>query len=732
MAESKGSGAGNTPSQRLRLNLVGLKQGDDRPQIVVKAVSSSGETLSISRVDAEGQFDLSPDVLKAAHRIIIGPDADTVPEEHTLIYRPRQFAQMIAKDTTIAIGSFYWEDWFRFTTCVTGSVRHCYPNPWVIADVVKQVALPLSKTIQPIQASLLSSTVEPSVMSRKALGLNQVLAPETIYPIWRHCDIICDGVVEVYRRMCCCRPWIFEDPRLPGLLRDLSDLVKQVPHIPWPPEPNPPDPPWAELSFFKSGALDEKMLNAPRDLKTLQSLSLAEADAYVQARPYLWPCICGTPTKVAEGYINPDGTFNICWDDFPWFMLPYCHWEYAYVVKQVINGSVVTIYDGLAAHIWFEGNENPTLTSYSPKAASCRNNTFPGTGAFCLLQDIGSTGSWQLKTPDATGWDSVAAPTYNDGLVFPAPNPAAALGVMKDCNWGGTLALRYHFSEAMRGIGAKYYRISIRAADGNGNPVGAPTYFQNGLSWLKYVITSTDILVLPQTLGPTPEGSEDHLYLIPYDADADWQSGQYHGYVDTRQFADGRFLITLEVFDASGTRLRPNGTSAVGEGTEATADFTFRRWYQEIGPTAEVPFAGLTHMFWWDNRRAQCQIVDLRKDHVPSTEECQFIGGVGSSQFSVGYRAYHPNHMFQLHHSMNWHRGLGTTWGTIIASDPYNVGQPPAPPVDSPTTSFSTMLGTHERCAFTVNLGIAVKTWNGGGRIYTLDDDDQASFVLEI
>ena len=88
--------------------------------------------------------------------------------------------------------------------------------------------------------------------------------------------------------------------------------------------------------------------------------------------------------------------------------------------------------------------------------------------------------------------------------------------------------------------------------------------------------------------------------------------------------------------------------------------------------------------------------------------------------------------MFQLYHSMNWHRGLGTTWGTIIASDPNNEGQPPALPVESPTTPFSTMLGAHLRCAFTVNLGIAVKTWNGGGRLSGLDDSDQASFVLEV
>ncbi len=716
--------------RRLRLNLVGLKEGDDRPEIVVKAVDRDMKTLSISKVDAEGNFDIMADALKSAHRIIVGPDAEDIPDEHILAYRPRQFAQLIEADTTIAIGAHYWERWFRFTTCVSGSVRHCYPYPWVIWDIVKQVALPLSAQVaQPLR---ISPTAEAPVMSRKALGLDRVLAPETIFPIWRRCEVICDGVVEVYRRMCCCRPWIVEDPRLPGLLDDLGNLVKQVPHIPWPPDPNPPDPTWFETPLLKNGALDERLLSAPRDLKAIQALPLMEAHAYIQARPYLWPCVCGSPSKVAQGFINPHGDFNICWDDFPRFMLPYCHWEYAYVVKQVINGSVVTIYDGVAANIWFEGDENPTLTSYHPKAASCRNNDFPGTGAFALLQDIGSTGSWQLKTPDATSWDSVASPVYNDGLVFPAPTPASALGVMRNCNWGGSLALRYHFSEPMRGIGAKYYRISVRAADGSGNPVGSPTYFTDGLSWLKYIITSGGIDVQSQQLGPNTVGSENNLYLIPYDADADWQSGQYHGSVNTTQFADGRFLITMEVFDSVGKRLRPLGTPAVGMGAEDQADFTFRRWYQELGPTANVPFAALTHMFWWDNRRAECQIVDLRKDHIPSTEECQFIDGVGSSLFSVGYRAYHPNPMFQLNHSMNWHRGLGGTWGTIIAADPNNEGQPPAPPVDSPTTTFSTMLGSHIRCAFTVNLGIAVKTWNGGGRLYTLDDSDQASFVLEV
>lgn len=726
MAESKSSRSGGSKSRQLRLNLAGHQRGEDRPEIIIQAVNKDMKPLHTSKVDAQGHFDLPDSALKEAHRIIIGPDPEGRDvTENRLIYRPRQFSQLIEKSDVLNIASRYWRNWFFITTCVTGSVRHCFPHPWVVWDFVKQAALPLAQSSKVLLKS--------SVMSRKSLALDRIMAPETVYPLPHFCEVICDGVVEVYRRTCCCTPWVIEDPRLPDLLIDLEDLLRPIPEIQWPPIPMPDPPPDVfPQPFFKGGSLDMRTLNAKRDLEALRSLPRHQIPTYIEARPYLWHCSCGPATKVGEGFINPDGTFNVCWEDFIWLMLPNCHWEYAYVVKQVINGSVVTIYDGLSANIWFDGDDDPTLTSYHPKAASCRNNDFPGSGAFCLLQDIGSTGSWQLKTPNATGWNSVGAPGYNDGLVFPAPNPAAAIGTMLDCNWGGTLPLRYHFSEAMKGVGAKYYRISVRAADSGGNAVGLPTYFGNGLSWLYYIITSGGIDVQSRPLGPFTAGSEGNLYEIPYDADFDWQSGQYHGYVDTSQFANGRFLITMEVFDSTGKRLRPTGTPAVGMGSEGVAAFTFRRWFQQIGPTANVPFAALTHLFWWDNRRAEGQIVDLRKDHISSTAECQFISGTGSSLFSVGYRAYHPNPMFQLYHSMNWHRGLGGSSGTIISANPNNVGVPPASAFESPTTPFSVMLGTHAKCSFTVNLGVAVKTWNGGGRMYWLDDSDQASFALEV
>lgn len=389
----------------------------------------------------------------------------------------------------------------------------------------------------------------------------------------------------------------------------------------------------------------------------------------------------------------------------------------------------VTIYNGVAAGAWFEEDENARLVSYHSKTIGCRHNEFPGVGAFVLLQDIGTTQSYRLKTPDATGWDRVAAfdPDSNEGLADPAPNPAAARGRYLDCNWGGALALRYHFSEPLRTIGGKYYRISVSAASASGAPTGPRTYLSDGLSWGRYRIVGTNIETEYAPIGPNTVGSEGNLFLIPYDAEHEWMSGQYHGSLDTTDFADGRFLLTVEVFNASGQRIRPNGSAGAG----IDAAFTFRRWYQPEGPTAEVPFAGLTHLFWWDNRKAVADIVDLRKGGVASPAQCQFLSGIDTTDFSVGYRAYHPNPKFLLNHSLWWKRGLNGDSGFIISGSPDNIGAPPAPVGESPTTDFSVMLGANIKCSFAVTLDANVKTTNGSGPIYSYNDSELAAFALD-
>jgi hypothetical protein len=529
---------------------------------------------------------------------------------------------------------------------------------------------------------------------------------------------------------------VIYDTRLPQLIRELEKYIEEMPEIPWPPDPDPG--PYREISFFKGGALDKMALNAGKDLLALNSLPASEVPEYINSRKYLcccWCCCCTSPTKVAEGFIRPDGEFHICWTEPLRLMLFNCHDEYAFKVKQNIDGNMVTIYDGVASGQWFDYGEDAELVSHHPDAQGCRHSEFPGEGAFALLQDIGLTGSYHLKTPDAKGWDRVTTPSdYNDGLVFPAASPAAAKGKYLDRNWGGTLSLRYHFSELMNAMGAEYYRASVVKADASGNPTGQRKYLPAS-SWKYYKVIGTDIFVKKTALGPHNVGSSSNLYKIPYDADEAWQSGQYHALLDTTKYTNGRFLLTLEVFNAAGKLLRP--TSTPDPGTSSPAPFTFRRWFQETGPTANVPYAALTHMFWWDNRKTVAVIEDFRVSGSASSDECQFRSGSASDLFSCGYRAYHHEPMFLLDHRLWWRRGMGSPYASgylsVPSCNPDNVGVPPAIPHVSGTATLQSMLGaTHTKCTFTMNLHVNVKTFNGIGTLDSLDAWDQGSFALEI
>lgn len=746
------------PTGAPRLGLEGLGPGEDRPEIAVTAWDPTGKLLHSADVADDGSFKLPADALKRAHRIRVGPKQTDTPllQQVALTYRPADFERLIGAGT-LQIGRPIWEAWLLFVRCVTGRVRVCRRSPWWFFDLASLATVPLRQqrlaTAPTPSTSAIASRLDPTAGSGSSPALE--LAP-TRLPHARsldellllpfRCASVCQGTVEVYRRTCCCKPWVIADARLPDLIRELEDIVRGIPEvgpIP-PPQPGPDPAPWIRDVFFRDGTIHDLTVHAPRDLAALRSLPAPQVASYINARPYLFcrSYSCSAPVKVAEGNLGPDGRFNICWLDLHRPARGHCHDEFAYVVRQRLGPFTITIYNGIAANKWHAAGDDPTLTSYHPLAYGCRDN--PG-GAFVFLDLIGDTGAHELKTPAATAADSVAAPGYNDGLVFPSPNPAAAAGVGLDRNWGGTLKLSYMFSEGMKALGAKYYRLSVSEANASGNPVGARHYLSAGLSWNKSVPDGGGgVDIVPVVLGPFSDGGQDFLYLIPYDSDADWNDGQYHAYLDTTdaRWSDPtqRHLVMLEVFDAAGQRLRPTGTPATGlGGAEGTAAFTYRRRFQETGATDNVPFGALTHMFWWDNRDVFADIVDLRRNGLVFTQECLFFGGTASSTFSVGYRAYHPNEQFQLRHGITWRRGLGSTpfsSGALLPSSSANVGQPPGPPGPSPTNTFHQMLRpdldpTRTKCAFTVFLTI----WNkrtDGDNLGFAHASDTAAFVLEI
>ena len=248
--------------------------------------------------------------------------------------------------------------------------------------------------------------------------------------------------------------------------------------------------------------------------------------------------------------------------------------------------------------------DQPTLTSYHSRAVGCRESDVPGEGPFVVLEDIGATPSHLLSTPSQTSFQSVAAPAYNSGLLNPVANPADAVGQLLNRNLGGDVALQYHFTESMRPVGRDLLPHPGREADASGNPVGswaalAPMTWS---TWKLNTATPGSIALGPHTVGPESRPVEDPV-RHRRSRSARTRNGRTASITassPTSGLADGRYLVMIEVFNAAGARLKPAAAPAAEAGT--SAPFTFRRWNVPAS-TVAVPFAALTHMMWWDNRR---------------------------------------------------------------------------------------------------------------------------------
>ncbi len=753
-----GQEAAGRKQDSYKLELVGFAAGSERPKILVQALDRKNTALYSQEVGDDGNFALSADVLKRAHRVVIGaPDEKgSVRADASIGYRAEEFLSQI-KNGRLALAESIWSRFHFHWTCVSGSVRVCRRRPWWFDSIISKASTVLARKNVLTNAIVSRDVSVSSSIERLSPSLNDLIYwPYRCYPV-------CLGTVEVYRRTCCCWPIVIDDPRIPDLIRDLEIYVERLPKFPKPKPgfPPPPPPPVGDplrTPFFKGGAMNELAINATNDLQMLRTLPSDQIAQYIQSRAYLLHrlCSCGQASKVATGTIQPDGTFNICWLE-PWrLLLVNCYEQYAYVVKQTIGNTTTTIYNGLTAGAWFSAGETPVLTTYNGNAFSC-NETGTGDGdAYVFLDLIGDTESHELTTPNSTGWDRVAAPDATSGLLFPN---ASASGHLR--NLGGAVELTFNFSLGLRdpSIGAHYYRISICRADADGNPAGARHYQGDGLAWQK--IVGADIV--PESLGPNTVGGEANLYRIPY-SDEPWTGTvRYHARVNTLQAdlnvpaaADlaspaANHLITLELFDAAGQRLRPLGTPASGQsGTEVVKPFKYRRWFQPGGSvgddTVEVPYAALTHLFCWDNRAPVADITRLVMDSDASDEECQFLHGPDDSTFAIEYRAYVPDQRFQYGHGIGWLRGLNASAanggiGTLPTPlSPNNVGKPPAFPVNSGSNTFEHMLTRLDapnpptvlpRCSFAVTLTTYAKTTDGSNMNYP-HAQETAAFALAI
>src|SRR6185369_4628058 len=105
----------------------------------------------------------------------------------------------------------------------------------------------------------------PSLLKAKVRLEDYLRIPTPTFIPYR-CAPLCDGEVDVFKRTCCCRPFIYRDPRIFEIIRDLERIVETIP-IPKPgPDPGPDPAPFQRIAsrtyplIHESGALDESMI----------------------------------------------------------------------------------------------------------------------------------------------------------------------------------------------------------------------------------------------------------------------------------------------------------------------------------------------------------------------------------------------------------------------------------------------------------------------------------------
>ena len=751
------------PNNVFNVAFVGLGANDKAPPTALYSLDANGAPVAkLASVD-NGKLSLDSDKLKGL-QVAVGPDVDdpkTLDPKSLLRFRADQ---VIADWQRIGlqIPKDRWPIFLGELVCVSGHVKKCRPWWWdlVIAN--------------PVVTKL-------GVQRRLLPGSLTDLSASATLRIPYSCQPVCDGIVEIFERDCCCPVIDWWD-----LVGKLRDVLKQIPaEINWPVPPIPdPGPLAGTIRTIGSIRLNPGLAAGLRtvatatvaagpalrpravdftqttpsarlydDYRALLKTPHDQVTAFVDARPYLsaYCCTC-TTRKVGEVAIRPGGDFDFCYRRIPHIvsLRTRCYSTFAYRVRQQIGGAWVTIYDGIAGHDYFAQGDVAELHTTNPAARSCADSPPPpdtGDGQpFVMLEYVTGTQTHHFNFPAQNGNSQFPA--------FGMTNPNAGLynfGTQIDCPWATSLGLRLWFSPSLAGT-VVYYRLKAVPTDTSGHATGAPVVLDTPVAWQRFVgVGDTEWTPLA---APTAEvGGLTGLFRVPYwDAAHQWLSGQYHQVWNTAAagsvIENARYMLVLEVFGPGGAPITP---ASAGPGAPTARAFQFRRW-DSASHTANVPHDDCAHLFWINNRPVSGDIHDLRLGGVANTEECQFMASHASDTVSIGFRAYHVDGLttgggpgdtdsFMAGYSISWQRGLNGPTG-YFETGVHDKGE--AGPVASNALSLGFLLGpgpfppsttpvaSHTRCTFSVHLAVDAKHHNGGAFIDAYDYHETASFALEI
>ncbi|HWF03269.1 MAG TPA: hypothetical protein VHA06_06255 [Candidatus Angelobacter sp.] len=386
---------------KVNVILVGAQPDEQTPQAAIYSVTPAGQIGKKLATIEKGSVEIPADVVKHKQVIIaVGPDtADAMRLDAGALFQFRLADQLptLQKNPVLEVPSQRWRLWLRLRICVAGSIRKCSPIIF-----------------------------EPAAIRRGALA-------RIPFPPFEVCFPMCNGVVEVWEQTCCCFPFVtFE---LPSIIKRIKNLVDREP-LKFPPPP-PGDPGLIDHATLQNidralalGHVDSSVVPNTElyaDLLTLQSLPADQALQYLQLHPPFWPFLCRcTSAKKGETVLNPDGSFNFCFNEFP-ILLFNCRKSYFYKVKQFQNGQWVYVYDGVASHQYFNADQFASLFTF--RGQSCGQQPPPPGEDFATLQTIGITPSYELNSHYAgqnaagvdltqTGATNLLAPPSDAGLLL--------------------------------------------------------------------------------------------------------------------------------------------------------------------------------------------------------------------------------------------------------------------------------------------------------------------------
>lgn len=694
-----------------------LKPNDEQPNVALYALDAQGNPIKKIAVADDNELFI-PLHLQKENDIAFGPDVEDFKAIESNLLIKHSAARLIPelrKRPLLEIPELEWGRWLWRRVCVSGKVQKCsfffppFPRP-----VLPRPTLP-------------NLSANASIKNFATTKVQEALTRLTP-PIVTRCFPLCHGIVEVYKRTVCCDIWDLI-PRIPELIPEIPELIPR-------PLPDPPFPPLQriprEIGLAKSTIEPAKQTfiaeHTLSDLKTLVSIDSDQKKyEFIAERPYLVHVLCRnrtvTKNKLGETNIGLDGKFTFCFNQ-PLVLQPVwrrCYTTYFYKVKQWIGGQYIYVYDGEAANAYFSSSEEAVLSTYNFLAETCDDYTPPTTGQgkrYVMLQAIGDTDTYHLKSPmqaSATGINKVL-PT-NAGLID--------FGGETDCPLGGTLKLLLYIDPDMNSVGARYYRFSMVRTDSTGNAIGTPRILDKEVAWRKFVNGTFPPKLEAVALGPKLIGGEEGLYQIPYVNNSNrWLGNQFHYALDTTQFVDGNYNLMIELFDNAGNRIKPNGSTGAGTGT----DFHYLKW-KDAEDTDVVDYATLIHNIRINNKSCFAEIIDVRKNNLSTPGDCQFLSGDNNATFSTGFRAYHEDG-FMRRYVLDYRKGL---YGSDVL-----LSETPMLPVDSTAVRvsdaelFSTMLGGDAKCTFSLDLNAYAKHTNGKSFIRGYDARDEASFALEI